>query len=233
MTAFKVLHPALREVLEGLGYTRPTGIQEKSIPLILRGLNVLVIAPTGSGKTEAALLPVMSLILSRDRTGGVRALYITPLRALNRDIFERMREIAIRIGLTIAIRHGDTPQSARRALVKNPPTILITTPETLQIMLVGPKIRHTLVSVDFVIVDELHELIDSKRGVQLSVGLERLERLAGRRVQRIGLSATISDPLSAARFLAGNRHVEIVDDTNYRHYDIDIDYIDDLSLIHI
>lgn len=227
MTAFEILHPALRKVLKDLGYVRPTSIQEKSIPLILRGLNVLVIAPTGSGKTEAALLPVMSLILSKGRTNGVRALYITPLRALNRDIFVRMREIADKVGLTIAIRHGDTPQSARRALLKNPPTILITTPETLQIMLVGPKIRYTLTSVDFVIVDELHELIESKRGVQLSLGLERLERLTGKRIQRIGLSATISDPLYAAKFLAGSRHVEVVVDTSYRRYNIDINYIND------
>ena len=212
--AFKMLHPRLRDVLVKLGYRTPTPVQEKAIPIILRGSHTLIVAPTGSGKTEAALFPVFSRMLERELHGlhGVVALYITPLRALNRDIFRRMEYLAHMLGFTIAIRHGDTPQSARAKIASNPPDILITTPETLQFLLVHDRMRRALRTVRWVIIDEVHELLDSKRGTQLAIALERLFELSRHGFQRIGLSATIGDVEVARRFLGGvGRFVEVVE----------------------
>ncbi len=211
---FDKLHPRLRDVLVRLGYVKPTPVQEKAIPVILRGVHTLVVAPTGSGKTEAALFPIFSLMLDRGLHGlrGVVVLYITPLRALNRDIFRRVEYIAHSLGFTIAIRHGDTPQKARAKIAANPPDILITTPETLQFLLVHEKMRRNLRTVRWVIVDEVHELLDSKRGTQLAVALERLLEASRYGFQRIGLSATIGDVEVAKRFLGGTgRRVEVVE----------------------
>ncbi|RLF00422.1 MAG: ATP-dependent helicase [Thermoprotei archaeon] len=203
---FNLLHPELRKVLKKYGYIKPTKVQLASIPLILKGLNTLIIAPTGSGKTEAALLPVYSMIL-QNRNSGIQALYVTPLRALNRDIFRRMERIASEVGISIAIRHGDTTKSERRKISAKPPLILITTPETLQFLLVGKKLRLALRNLKWIIVDELHEVIDDKRGVQLSLALERLEEISRYRIQRIGLSATIGNVNLAKKILGGPQPV--------------------------
>ena len=210
LNIFEELHPKLRSVIKKYGYVKPTLVQEKAIPLILKGLNILIVAPTGTGKTEAALFPVLSKLLEENSDElGIKVLYITPLRALNRDILRRMRSIASEVGFTAMVRHGDTPTSVRRKMTKEPPDILITTPETLQFVLTGRVIRTFLNCVKAVIVDEIHELIDDKRGVQLSVALERLAKIAGS-YQRIGLSATISDVEVAKRFLGGFRRVHEV-----------------------
>jgi ATP-dependent Lhr-like helicase len=200
-------------------FEEPTPIQRKGIPVILSGRDALLIAPTGTGKTEAALLPIVSLLLTGpDRRGpGVSLVYVTPLRALNRDMLRRTEEFCGAVGLTIAVRHGDTPQSERQKQAKRPPDILITTPETLQLLLYGPRLREHLASVRHVVVDEIHELAGSERGLQLSIGLERLARIA--RFQRVGLSATVGNPPEVAAFLGGargaagevGRRVEIVD----------------------
>ena len=226
-SVFDQLHPDLRSALARLGYSSPTPVQERAIPLVLKGYNVLIVAPTGWGKTEAAMLPLIDMIIRHERSNrGVKLVYVTPLRALNRDILERIEKLASFVGLSVAVRHSDTPQSLRRKMVTEAPDILITTPETLQIMLVGPKLRHILKHVKYVVVDEVHELLDSKRGVQLALGLERLEKLAGRRLQRVGLSATIEKPILAAEFLACGRHVEIVEVRVPRPYAITIRYLD-------
>ncbi len=210
---FELLHPRLRKVIAELGYREPTETQRLAIPKVLEGKNVLIIAPTGSGKTEAAMFPVISRILTeieeQGRYEGIRAIYITPMRALNRDIYHRLTLIVEKCGLTIGVRHGDTPESERRRQAESPPTILITTPETMQFLLVAPRMRRWLRSVRYVIVDELHELINDKRGIQLAVTLERLVEVAGE-FQRIGLSATIGNVKLAAEFLSGFRPCEIV-----------------------
>lgn len=206
MSVFDILHRDLRNIIREFGYVEPTPVQERAIPLVYEGHNVLITAPTGTGKTEAAFFPVISRILElRDRgklRDGVYVLYITPMRALNRDIYVRLCEICRRLGLRMSIRHGDTPESERRRQVETPPHILVTTPETLQIILVAPRMRTRLRTVRFVIIDEVHELVTDKRGTQLAVGLERLVRLSGG-FQRIGLSATVGNVEIAAAFIAG------------------------------
>jgi len=204
-SVFDLLAKPIRKLVEERGFVRPTPPQEKAIPLILEEKNVLLIAPTGSGKTEAAFLPVLHMLITNpERPRGIKVLYITPLRALNRDLLDRLEWWCTRLDLKLAVRHGDTEQRERVRQARNPPDILITTPETLNALLLGRLMRKHLRSVRWVIVDELHEMLDSKRGSQLSLALERLRELLDREPQLIGLSATIGSPEEAARFLVGN-----------------------------
>ena len=209
MKSFSLLRREIREGLSEFGFKRPTDIQELAIPHILRGKNAILIAPTGIGKTEAALLPIFDKFLTR-RKKGISILYITPLRALNRDILERMEWWSEKLGIKIEVRHGDTSQYMRRKQALKPPEMLITTPETLQAILPGSVMREHLKHVRYVIVDEVHELAEDKRGAQLSVALERLRSLAGKEFQRIGVSATIGSPEVVSRFLAGKSKIEIL-----------------------
>ncbi|MGC8662296.1 MAG: DEAD/DEAH box helicase [Candidatus Micrarchaeia archaeon] len=175
-------------------------IQKLAIPEIEKGNNCIITAPTGTGKTEAAMLPVLEKLRESQAKTGIEAIYITPLRSLNRDLLKRLEEICGRFDISIGIRHGDTSQKERSLQTKSPPQLLITTPETLQIMLITKSFRKALRNVRYVIVDELHELYYNKRGAQLSIALERLKEIAGP-FQRIGVSATVGDLEEAAKFL--------------------------------
>ncbi|MEM2815926.1 MAG: DEAD/DEAH box helicase [Candidatus Bathyarchaeia archaeon] len=208
---FNLLVKPLRHLLEQRGFSKPTEPQEKTIPKVLDGKNVLLISPTATGKTEAAFLPVLNMLLQEPKTPGIKVLYITPLRALNRDMLERFEWWCNNLDIKLAVRHGDTEIRERARQARSPPDVLITTPETLQAILSGWIIRKHLQSVRWVIIDEVHELADSKRGTQLAVALERLRTIIGRDFQIIGLSATIGSPEKVAQFLVGNeRNVEIV-----------------------
>jgi ATP-dependent Lhr-like helicase len=208
---FEMLVKPVRRLVEQKGFPEPTEPQEKTIPKIIEGKNVLLISPTATGKTEAAFLPVLSMLLQAPRSPGIKVLYITPLRALNRDLLERLEWWCNNLDIKLAVRHGDTDTKERTRQSRSPPDILITTPETLQAVLSGWILRQHLQSLRWVIIDEVHELADSKRGSQLSLALERVRNLIKKDFQMIGLSATIGTPEKVAQFLVGNdRPVEIV-----------------------
>ncbi|MEL9909388.1 MAG: ATP-dependent helicase [Desulfurococcus sp.] len=201
-------------------YREPTPVQRKTIPLVKEGFNILVSSPTGTGKTLAVFLGIIDNIYKQyEETGkmpdGIYVVYVSPLRALNNDMRKNLLEPiegivneARRIGLElppikIAVRTSDTSQSEKQRMNRDPPHILITTPESLAISLNAPKFREKLANTRILVVDEIHELASSKRGSHLAVSIERLENLAGRPLQRIGLSATISPLEEVALFLAG------------------------------
>ncbi|MCX8150301.1 MAG: DEAD/DEAH box helicase [Candidatus Bathyarchaeota archaeon] len=209
--AFELLVKPIRRLIEQKGFKKPTEPQQKTIPKILEGKNILLISPTATGKTEAAFLPVLSMLLQAPKTLGIKVLYITPLRALNRDMLERLEWWCNNLDIKLAARHGDTDTKERERQSKSPPDILITTPETLQAILSGWILRQHVQSLRWVIIDEVHELSDTKRGSQLSLALERIRHLIGADFQMIGLSATIGSPDKVAQFLVGNqRAVEII-----------------------
>jgi ATP-dependent Lhr-like helicase len=206
--AFTHLGSAVRSALSERGFTTPTEPQRRAIPVLAADSNALIVAPTGTGKTETAMLPVFDAVEGTDRH-GISTLYITPLRALNRDMRDRLEWWGEKLGVDVDVRHGDTTQYQRTKQADDPPDVLVTTPETLQAMLTGSKLRRALADMSHVIVDEVHELAGSKRGAQLTIGLERLRELSGS-FQRIGLSATVGDPDDVGRFLTGDRGCEIV-----------------------
>ncbi|HKZ62982.1 MAG TPA: DEAD/DEAH box helicase, partial [Thermoplasmata archaeon] len=206
--AFSLLSPRVRGSLAEIGIKAPTAPQAAAIPRIAAGRNVLIISPTGSGKTEAGLLPILDRLAAREKL-GIGCIYVTPLRALNRDMQRRIEWWAQKLGIRTEIRHGDTPQSARRKQAVKPPDLLVTTPETLQAILPARVMRQHLKWVRHVIVDEVHQLAKDRRGIQLTVALERLRQVAGD-FQRIGLSATVGNPEEVAALFGGDSPLEII-----------------------
>ena len=220
---FDTLSPEVILALEEHGITEPTEPQADAIPRITRGENVLIVAPTGIGKTEAAMLPIIDEIFRTKGKPGIRCIYVTPLRALNRDMLKRMDEYGTALGISEAVRHGDTPQAERTRQSAHPPDILITTPETLQVLFTGKRLREQLKNVRWVVVDEIHELATTERGAQMAVALERLALIAGE-FQRIGLSATVGNVGEVARFLSGvKRKVTVCKHDTHRDFEIEVE----------
>lgn len=226
---YKTLHPWVRKWFDE-SFEDFTPAQKKSLVDIHKRNNILVSSPTGSGKTLTAFLSIISELASLaekdELEDKVYCIYISPLKALDNDIEKNLEEplkgiekIAGReLGIRKAVRTGDTTQYQRQKMLKKPPHILITTPETLAILLVAPKFREKLSGVKYVIIDEIHSLAENKRGVHLSLSLERLHHLIGI-YTRIGLSATVSPLEEMAKFLVGyeygvGRDCKIVD-VNY------------------
>ncbi len=216
---FKQLSPRVQKAVEKR-FKEATLPQQLAIPYIASGLNVLIIAPTGSGKTESALLKIFDRIV-QDRPKQINTLYITPMKSLNRDMLSRILWWGKELELEVAVRHGDTPPSERRTQIEFPPDIMITTLEQLQPMLTGKNIRELLRNVKHVIIDEVHEIVDSKRGVQLAVALERVKELCGD-FQLVMLSATVSDPERVAEFFSGGKTTKVVNADTEKKFEITV-----------
>ncbi|HEU5153720.1 MAG TPA: DEAD/DEAH box helicase, partial [Gemmatimonadales bacterium] len=216
--SLSAFHPAVaRWFQERLG--EPTPVQTKGWEAIRRGEDTLITAPTGSGKTLAAFLIELDELLRESLSGVLpdetRVVYVSPLKALSADIHKNLaeprreiRRLAEEMGLgevriTAAVRSGDTPASERASMLKTPPHILVTTPESLYLLLTAERSRKMLSTVRTVIVDEIHAVLDSRRGAHLALSLERLEHVAGRKLQRIGLSATVNPVELVADWLVG------------------------------
>jgi ATP-dependent Lhr-like helicase len=201
-------------------FDAPTPAQERGWPVIASGANTLIQAPTGSGKTLAAFLSA----LDRAEPGkGIQVLYVSPLKALNYDVERNLRGPLAGIGspLAVAVRTGDTPPKERAQMLRTPPDILITTPESLFLMLTS-RARETLRGIRTVILDEVHAVAGTKRGAHLALSLERLERLTGDSFQRIGLSATQRPMEEIGRFVSGGRPIELVDAGRAKELDLEV-----------
>ena len=216
----------IQSLFQKFGFFHLTEIQKKASPIVLQKKDCLVIAPTGSGKTECSVIPIFSILKRSKKKGKIKLLYITPLRALNRDVFRRITKYAHENTLSVEIRHGDTTQRDRKKINENPPDILITTPETLMILLTQIKMLNALSELEWIIIDEVHELLSSERGSQLSLSLERLDLNSKFSLTRIGLSATVGNFAEAGKFIVGTkRKCKIIRDTSIRNYDVEIKYV--------
>lgn len=233
-SAFSRLHPLLRHhIVNSLGWTSLRPLQERSVCAILDGYHSLVIAPTAGGKTEAASFPVLSQLLNREQR-GFSVLYICPLRALLNNLFERLSSYCSMVGLKAGLWHGDVPAHHRRRLLDHPPDVLLTTPESLEAMLISRRglARERLSGVRTVIVDEIHAFARDDRGTHMIAVLERIQALAGTPLQRIGLSATVGNPDELLSWLvndsAGERCV-VQGDPAAVNSDVQLDFVGTLA----
>src|SRR6187200_1998997 len=211
MSALEVFSAETRAWFEQ-AFDGPTPAQELGWPSIARGGHTLIQAPTGSGKTLAAFLVGIDR-LNETPGDGLRLLYVSPLKALNYDIERNLRSplAGLDSKLSVAVRTGDTPAEERRRMLRTPPDILITTPESLFLLLTS-QARETMRGIETVILDEVHAVAGSKRGAHLALSLERLARLVDEPSQRVALSATQRPMEEIGRFVAGSsREIELVD----------------------
>lgn len=196
MSPFDRLHPALQHhIVNSLGWSTLRPTQLAAIDPILDGRNALLLAPTAGGKTEAAAFPVLSRMLT-ERWDGLSILYVCPLRALLNNLEPRLRHYAGLVGRSVGLWHGDIGLGVRRRMLRQPPDILLTTPESLEAMLISRRVDHRVLFAGLraLVVDELHAFAGDDRGWHLLAVAERLARIAGRPIQRIGLSATVGNP---------------------------------------
>ncbi|MDO5846345.1 MAG: DEAD/DEAH box helicase [Methanocorpusculum sp.] len=195
MNTFERLHPVLQEVLlTGLGWDCLRPVQEESYQAVSSGADILVIAPTAGGKTESAFLPVIDAILKSPES-GLSAVYISPLKALINDQTDRVLNLARRAGLETAVQHGDIAEKDRWNFSSDDqPDILLTTPESLEVLVSGRESRQAFAHLRFIIIDEIHAFMETDRGVHLRCLIDRLDFLSDTHCVRIGLSATVGYP---------------------------------------
>jgi len=220
-SVFSTLHESLRQVLsQRLRWSELREVQERACVAISRGSDTLVIAPTAGGKSEAALIPVMDAVLKQGLS-GVACLYIAPLKALINDQEERFSLFCLPVSLSVLKWHGDVKKGGR-SWKGEPPHFLMITPESLEVLFQERMLSQDLRQVRFVIVDELHAFVETDRGVHLRVLLDRLDELAGRKIQRIGLSATAGNPQEILSWLSDGRHgqelVEVAPAPREKHF---------------
>ena len=236
--AFPDFHPLVqRWFTDSIGV--PTAAQARGWTAIRDGRHTLIAAPTGSGKTLAAFLSAIDELtregLEAPLPDEVRVVYVSPLKALSADIHKNlaeprraMRQLAKDAGvrvpeITAAVRTGDTAQAERAAMIRTPPHILVTTPESLYLLLTSERSRHMLRTVRTVIVDEIHAVIGTRRGTHLALSLERLQQVAERPLLRIGLSATQKPIEDVARYLTAGADCAVVDEGHRRAMDLQIE----------
>lgn len=206
MSGFDSLHPAVQHhIVNSLGWRSLRPLQERAVDPILRGEHAILIAPTAGGKTEAAVFPILSRMLSEDWS-GLSVLYVCPIKALLNNLEPRLTGYAELVGRRVALWHGDVGQSARRRILREPPDILLTTPESIEVMLTSRNTDHRILfqGLRTLIVDEVHAFARDDRGWHLLAVAERLSHLVGRDLQRLGLSATVGNPLTLLDWLAGS-----------------------------
>ena len=215
MSVFASFPPRLQEaIVARLGWSSLRAVQEEAGQALLDGLNAIILAPTAGGKTEAAVFPMLAQMIE-DPPRAVRAIYVAPIKALLNNQSERLGLYTEMVGLRRFVWHGDTPQSERRQFLREPAALLMTTPESLEVMLMSPRVDAGRLFSDLrlVIVDEIHALAGTDRGAHLMSVLERLVRLSRHDVQRAGLSATVGNPEHILDWLRGTsgRHGKVVD----------------------
>lgn len=235
MSHFDDLHPALQHhIVNSLGWRELRPFQEAVIAPILEGQHLIVLAPTAGGKTEAAFFPMVSRMLSEDWS-GLSLLYICPIKALLNNLDVRLQRYCSLLGRRSALWHGDVTTTARRHVLRDPPDCLLTTPESLEVMLVSTNVdeRRLFSQLRAVIVDEIHAFAGDDRGWHLLSVLERISKLAGREIQRIGLSATVGNPDALIDWLAGScrgeRRIFVPPPTAVSEADVKLDYVGSLQ----
>ena len=218
MAALDHFSPKTRQWFED-AFAEPTPAQEQAWPAIASGEHVLISAPTGSGKTLAAFMYGIDRLASepREPEQKIRLVYVSPLKALSYDIDRNLRVPlrGIKAEISVAVRTGDTPQRERQAMLREPPDILITTPESLYLMLTS-RAQALFADTRWCIIDEIHAVASTKRGAHLALTMERLSQAAGTDVQRIGLSATQNPLEEVGRYMVGPKRTCRIVDTGVR-----------------
>jgi ATP-dependent Lhr-like helicase len=229
------LHPAVQHhVVNSLGWRSLRPLQEHSIDPVLDGRDVLLGAPTAGGKTEAAILPLLSRMVA-ERWSGLTVLYVCPLRALLNNLYPRIAGYAELVGRTVGLWHGDVGDAERKAILRDPPDILLTTPESLEAMFLSRRVdtRLLLGGVQSVVVDEIHAFAGDDRGWHMLAVLDRIDALSSLRAQRLGLTATVGNPQELLAWLSRrapeNRQVVMVADEGLAAPELQVDWVGSMA----
>lgn len=235
MSTFEQLHPALQHhVVNSLQWRGLRPLQEESIPHILKGEHALLLAPTAGGKTEAAMFPLLSKMLQED-WNGLSVLYLCPIKALLNNLQDRLEYYTSLVGRRCAVWHSDVKEGERNRIRKDPPDVLLTTPESLEAMLISTRMEHQnfFSNLQVVVVDEIHAFAGDDRGWHLLAVLERISACIGKDIQRIGCSATVGNPVDLVQWLSGNspRPTAIINPpvTSGKQADVQLDYVGSLE----